>query len=69
MMLLRGLKRLKRNIAMMEFKKLLYIESDQKVNPGMVRVMLELHGIKAEVAEVKLVKEGERIVVVRKKER
>jgi len=51
----------------MEFKKLLYVESDQKVNSGMVRVMLELHGIKAEVEEVKLVRKDDQIIVVRKK--
>ena len=49
----------------MGLKKLLYIESDQEINPGMVRVLLEFHGIDAEVAEVKIIRKDDQIVVVR----
>ena len=49
----------------MELKKLLYIKSDKEVNSGMVRVMLELHGIRAEVEEVKLVRKDGQIMLVR----
>jgi len=51
----------------MKLKKLFYIKSDQEINSGMVRVMLELRGIKAEVQEAGLVMKDDQIVVVRKK--
>ena len=44
--------------------KLFYIKSDKEIPAGMIRVMLSLNQIEAEVKEAKLIKEDNKIIVV-----
>ena len=48
----------------LSLKKLFYIKSDKEIPPGMLRVMLSLNQIEAEVKEVKLTKDGDNLIVV-----
>ncbi|MCK5161608.1 MAG: hypothetical protein KAQ99_08560 [Candidatus Aureabacteria bacterium] len=49
--------------------KLFYIKSDKEIPAGMIRVMLSLNQIEAEVKEAKLIKEDNKISVVIKSEK
>lgn len=54
---------------LLNLKKLFYIKSDKEIPSGMIRVMLSLNQIEAEVKEAKLIKEDNKIIVAIKSEK